>query len=74
MKPINTIPVESFLEKVRIASKSNQKSVSLELREAVSLADTISIMMARLIYKVSSESIISQPTSTKIDADGGGFN
>lgn len=74
MKPINTIPIETFLEKVRIASKTNQKSVNLDLKEASMIADVVTIMMSRLVYKMSSETENTTASATKIDADGGGFN
>jgi len=74
MKPINTIPVETFLERVRIASKTNQKNVSLDIRDAAALADAINLIMARLIMKMSSETENAQQTGVlKINADGGDF-
>ena len=74
MKPINTIPVETFLERVRIASKTNQKNVSLDIRDAAALADAINLIMARLIMKMSSEPENAQQTGVlKINADGGDF-
>ena len=74
MKPINTIPVETFLERVRIASKTNQKNVSLDIKDASALADTINIIMSRLIMKMSTETENKQqPGVFKINADGGDF-
>jgi hypothetical protein len=74
MKPINTIPIETFLERVRIANKTNQKSVSLDIKDASVLADTINIIMSRLIMKMSSETEPgTQAGVLKINADGGDF-
>jgi hypothetical protein len=74
MKPINTIPVETFLERVRIASKTNQKNVSLDIKDATALSETINLIMARLIMKISSEPENKQLTGLlKINADGGNF-
>lgn len=47
-QPINTLPIEIFLEKARIARKSNQKTVNLPIDEAVLLADSLATVMTRL--------------------------
>ena len=52
MRPLNTIPIENFLNKAKIASKSNQKNLTLTTDEAVLLADSITTLMARLIGKL----------------------
>lgn len=48
MKPINTVPIEDFLNKTRIAAKSNQKQVVLDIKEAVSIADSLALVMTRM--------------------------
>ena len=48
MKQLNTIPVENFLEKARIAKKSGQKSVNIGIDEATLLADSLAQVMTRL--------------------------
>lgn len=48
MKELNTIPIEEFLDRVRIAVKSNQKNVTLTLKEASDLQNSLSIVMTRL--------------------------
>ena len=48
MKQLNTLPIEDFLNKARIAIKSNQKQVVLDIKEAVSLADSLAVVMTRL--------------------------
>lgn len=72
MKPLNTVPIEIFLDKARIAARSNQKSLSLDIKEVVSLSDAIVSMMAKLLGKSTNN------TPTKLDnitvnADGGRF-
>jgi hypothetical protein len=73
MKPINTIPIEVFLEKVRIASRTNQKTVSLDIKDAVVLCDTMSIVMTRLVGRLTSTAKSADTDISKINADGGGF-
>jgi len=47
-QPLNTLPIEMYLEKARIARKSNQKTVNLPIDEAVLLADSLASVMTRL--------------------------
>jgi phage shock protein A len=46
--PINTLPIELYLEKARIAKKSGQKSVNIGIDEATLLADSLAQVMTRL--------------------------
>lgn len=46
--PINTLPIEMYLEKARIAKKSGQKVVNLGIDEAILLADSLAVVMTRL--------------------------
>lgn len=45
---INTLPIEMYLEKTRIAKKSGQKAVNLGIDEAVLLSDSLAVVMTRL--------------------------
>jgi hypothetical protein len=47
-QPINTLPIEIFLEKARIAKKSGQKTVNIGIEEATLLADSLAQVMTRL--------------------------
>jgi hypothetical protein len=47
-QPINTLPIEIFLEKARIAKKSGQKHVNIGIDEATLLADSLAQVMTRL--------------------------
>jgi len=74
MRPLNTIPIENFLNKAKIASKSNQKNLTLTTDEAVLLADSITTLMARLIGKLEEDL---QKTAVDevitVNMDGGGL-
>jgi hypothetical protein len=74
MRPLNTIPIENFLNKVKIASKSNQKNLTITTDEAVLLADSITTLMARLIGKLEEDL---QKTAVEevvtVNMDGGGL-
>lgn len=46
---LNTLPIEMFLEKARIARKSNQKSLNLTIDEVMMLEDSLAVVMTRLV-------------------------
>lgn len=74
MKELNTLPIEDFLDKVRIAIKSNQKSVNLSIKEATDLQNSLSVVMTRLtgeLDKIAKSSKEESPIKVKMD--GGGF-
>ena len=48
MNNLNTLPIEIFLEKARIARKSGQKSVNLTIDEVSMLEESLSVVMTRL--------------------------
>ena len=71
MKPINTLPIEDFLEKARIAIKSNQKVVTLSIKEATDLQNSLSLVMTRLAGQVDQSS--NDMSNIQIKMDGGRF-
>lgn len=48
MKTLNTLPIEMFLEKARIARKSGQKTVNLPIDDALLLEESLAVVMTRL--------------------------
>lgn len=48
MQQLNTLPIEMFLEKARIARKSGQKSLNLSIDEVSMLEDSLAVVMTRL--------------------------
>jgi hypothetical protein len=74
MKQLNTLPIEDFLEKTRIAIKSNQKSLTLTIKEATDLQNSLSIVMTRLSGNL--DQMLSEnqfPDCIEIIVDGGKF-
>lgn len=74
MKQINTLPIENYLEKARIAKKSGQKTVVLDINEATALSDSLAVVMTRLLGKL--EEFIQRPDQEEViqvSMDGGGF-
>lgn len=70
MKQLNTLPIEDFLDKARIAIKSNQKTLSLSLKEVSDLQNSLSIVMTRLSGILASNQM---PEKIEIKMDGGKF-
>ena len=74
MKQLNTLPIEDFLEKTRIAIKSNQKSLTLTIKEATDLQNSLSIVMTRLSGNLEQMMSNNQFTDKiEIKVDGGKF-
>jgi hypothetical protein len=74
MKQLNTLPIEDFLDKARIAIKSNQKSLTLSIKEVSDLQNSLSIVMTRLagnLDQVASSKKIDEVITIKMD--GGKF-
>jgi hypothetical protein len=74
MKQINTLPIENYLEKARIASKTGQKNVVLDIKEATALSDSLAVVMTRLVGKL--EDFMQQPQQEEViqvSMDGGGL-
>ena len=70
MNNLNTLPIEMFLEKARIALKSNQKNIILDSREIQALYDSLAVVMTRL---ASGPAPTSSEVATQIKVDGGTF-
>lgn len=70
MKTLNTLPIEDFLEKSKIAKKSNQKSLTLTTKEYTDLSDSLAMVMTRLTGLLD-QSVADNTVEIKMD--GGGF-
>ena len=74
VKPLNTIPLQQFIDKVKVADNSKQVEVKIELKEAKNLAFTIASVMSRLHGDL--EKLVDQSNKTEevvnVTMDGGG--
>lgn len=74
MKQLNTFPIEDFLDKTRIAIKSGQKTVTLTIKEATDLQNSLSVVMTRLSGDMDKLLANAQNSSSlEIKMDGGKF-
>jgi hypothetical protein len=74
MKQLNTLPIELFLDRARVAIKSNQLNLTLSIKEATDLQNSLSVVMTRLageLDQVVSNTSASGPIEVKMD--GGKF-
>jgi hypothetical protein len=72
MKTLNTLPIEDFLDKARIAKKGNQKTILLTAKEYGDLYDSLASVMTRLSGSPDQPQT-QQPSSLEIKIDGGKF-
>jgi len=72
MNQINTNPIELYLEKERIASRSGQKTLTLDIREARALSDSLAALMARLLNGTNTN-VQTEAPEIRINMDGGRF-
>lgn len=47
-EPLNTIPIQQFIQQVKTADAGNQRDIRLDINTAKSLAFTLGIVMGRL--------------------------
>jgi hypothetical protein len=74
MKQLNTLPIEDFLDKTRIAIKSGQKSVTMTIKEATDLQNSLSVVMTRLTGNMDQLlSTVQQQSTVEVKMDGGKF-
>lgn len=68
---LNTLPIESFLNKARVAIKSNQKDMTLTIKEVTDLQNSLSVVMTRLAGDLDQTS--NMPETIEVKFNGGSF-
>ena len=74
VEPLNTIPLQQFLQQVKSAENSQSKEIKLSIQQAKNLAFTIGIVMSRLhgdLEKLVVESKNSNDEVIQVNLDGG---
>ena len=74
VEPLNTIPLQQFLQQVKAAENSRAREVKIDIANAKNLAFTIGIVMSRLhgdLEKLVAESKNSSDEVIEIKLDGG---
>jgi len=65
VEPLNTIPLQQFIQQVKSAENSRSKEVKLTIEQAKNLAFTIGIVMSRLEGDL--EKLVVQSNNTSDD-------
>ena len=74
LEPLNTIPLQQFLNAVKAAENSRAREVKIDIANAKNLAFTIGIVMSRLhgdLEKLVAESKSNDNETIEINLDGG---
>lgn len=75
--PINTIPIQQFLQTVKSADLSQQKEIRLDIKTAKSLAYCIADLNARLLEDQDAllkKIQANNGSNISVQMDGGGFS
>lgn len=73
-EPINTIPIQQFLQQVKTADASKQREIRLTIEQAKGLAFTLGIVTSRLhgdLEKFVKESANANQETIEVKLDGG---
>lgn len=73
MKKLNTLPIEDFLDKARVAIKTNQKTVTFTIKEVIDLQNSLSVVMTRLTGELDQAILNQTEQKIEIKLDGGRF-
>jgi hypothetical protein len=71
IEPLNTIPIQQFIQQVKSADASRAKEIMLTLDQAKSLAFTLGIVMSRLEGDLEKLVVDSNNSTVEIKLDGG---
>lgn len=74
VEPLNTIPLQQFIQQVKGAENSRSKEVKLTIEQAKNLAFTLGIVMSRLhgdLEKLVADSKSSDGEVIQVTMDGG---
>lgn len=74
MQQLDTYPIEDFLNKARVARKTNQKTLVLSSSEYTNLYDSLALAMTRLSGIL--DNAVSTPATTgpiEVKMNGGNF-
>ena len=73
-EPLNTIPIQQFLQQVKTADASRQREVRLTIEQAKSLGFTLGVVMSRLegdLEKLVVDNAGSSDETIEVRLDGG---
>ena len=73
-RPLNTIAIDTFLQRVKVATKTNQRELKLDAKQYRDLADTIGLLLNRLV-ELQDYAIQNRPEEVvDVQLDGGDWS
>jgi hypothetical protein len=75
--PINTLPIQQFIQQVKSAELAQQKEIKIDIKSAKMLAYSLGEITAKLLEdqdELLSKLAQSQGSEVTIKMDGGGFS
>ncbi len=75
--PINTLPIQQFIQQVKSAELAQQKEVKIDIKSAKMLAFSLGEITAKLLEdqdELLSKLAQSQGSEVTVKMDGGGFS
>ena len=69
---LNTLPIEDFLNKARVAIKGNKQDLTLSIKEVTDLQNSLSVVMTRLAGDLDQQVSV-KPETFEIKMNGGSF-
>jgi hypothetical protein len=75
--PINTLPIQQFIQQVKSAELAQQKEIKIDIKSAKMLAYSLGEITAKLLedqHELLSKLAQSQGSEVTIKMDGGGFS
>lgn len=73
MNELNSYVIENFITKVQTAKKTNQKSVTLDIKEAQTLIDNLSLVLSRALGNLENAQKQPENNTISVSMDGGNF-
>lgn len=75
MREINSYVIEDFLSKIYAAQKTNQKTITIDIKEAQNIAQNLSIVLSRAVGELDKavSTTANTDTTLSIKMDGGAF-
>jgi len=71
--PVNTLPVENFLQKAKVAGKTQQRELKLDAKEYKDLSDSLAMLLARLVELQDTKLANPPAENINVEMDGGNF-
>lgn len=71
MKEINSIAIEDFISKIYAAQKTNQRQITLDIKEAQIIAQNLSLILARAVGNMDKALETVPDQQVTVSMDGG---